>query len=229
MGVRLSCPYASKVYKWLTLIAGLLALWFCCSVVAYEYSGGYGSIKTVGGAASSVLTIGRTGVPSPYLALGTGPTLNTLPATNVAFGAGGTQATLQGALTSLRGFPRATVWFEWGYNTAYGNTVGVQTATTTGTYTFNLTGYDPAQTVYCRFVGKTDGVAYGAARSFLVGGGRSTGYRLLWNILLLIMALGVLLVGIRIGTSVGWIPAIILIITGIVGLVVVRTILLGMW
>lgn len=96
------------------------------------------------------------------------PTVTTLPATNVYMN-GGTHATLRGTLDSLGGAPSVDIWFEWGYDTNYGNTVGSQTVAATGTYTYSLSNYHPERTVHYRFVGKNvDGTTYGSDQSFKV-------------------------------------------------------------
>jgi len=96
------------------------------------------------------------------------PTLSTLAATGVYMD-GGTHAALNGNLSSLGGAPTADIWFEWGYTTAYGNYAGNVTANATGAYAATITGYDPDQTVYYRFMGKNvDGTTYGSAVSFTV-------------------------------------------------------------
>ncbi len=107
-----------------------------------------------------------------------GPIVTTLPATEVYMD-GGTHATLKGSLDSLGGAPTADIWFEWGYSTSYGNTVGSKTVATTGTYTYNLAGYNPSETVYYRFVGENvDGTTYGSAQTFYVTGSIPNAYRL---------------------------------------------------
>jgi hypothetical protein len=96
------------------------------------------------------------------------PTLTTLAATGVYMN-GGTHATLNGNLSSLGGAPTADIWFEWGYDTSYGNYAGNATVSATGAYTATITGYDPSNTVYYRFVGKNvDGTTYGSAATFTV-------------------------------------------------------------
>lgn len=115
------------------------------------------------------------------------PTIATLAATNVHMDAGGTSAILRGSVSNMGVATSATVHFEWGYTTAYGTTVGSQTASGTGTYTYTLTGFDPAKTVYYRFV-STNGavVTNGAAKT--VTEAAETGYTLLRLIPLLVIA-----------------------------------------
>jgi hypothetical protein len=99
----------------------------------------------------------------------------TLPATNVYMD-GGTHATLQGSLTDLRSFASAMVWFDWGYNTGYGNVVGTQITNVIGSFNYALAHFDPSQIVHYRFVvDNGDAVAYGSDQTFTIVGGAGAG------------------------------------------------------
>ena len=142
----------------LTLI-GLFLLLPNITVLASEI-GGYISEKLIErtGVASSSLVIG-TG--NPQIDVGMGPSIATLPAQTTP---GKGSATLRGNVSDLNNFPLATVWFEWGYDTSYGNTAGTQTVTSTGTYTATIT--NPTGAVHYRFVASADGTNYGDDSSF---------------------------------------------------------------
>jgi len=116
------------------------------------------------GVADSNLLIGRVGVGDSSFQVGFGPRLSTLSATDVYMD-GGAHATLRGRVTTLNGLPQATVWWEWGYDTAYGNTVGTQTITGIGVFEEDISGFDPNRVVYFRFAGEGDGVNYGASQT----------------------------------------------------------------
>lgn len=120
-------------------------------------------------------------------------TVSTLGASGVS-GSGGTQATLRGTLSDLGFDNSADTWFEWGYTTGYGNTVGLQSGVTDlTTYTYDLTGFDRNQTVYYRFVGENiDGTTYGSAQSFIVS---EPGSNLLQTVLRVVLAM-VIVVGV---------------------------------
>lgn len=151
------------------------------------------------------------------------PTLSTLAATNVYMN-GGTHATLNGNLTSLGGAPTADIWFEWGYTTAYGNYAGNVTANATGTYTATITGYDPSNTVYYRFVGENvDGTTYGSAVSFTVS--PIPGYTFLRLIPLLFLVGTVMLVW---RNRNPWEMA-MLAMLGIIMAIVLHSIVIGYW
>lgn len=151
------------------------------------------------------------------------PTLSTLAATDVYMN-GGTHATLNGNLTSLGGAPTADIWFEWGYTTAYGNYAGNVTANATGTYTATITGYDPSNTVYYRFVGENvDGTTYGSAVSFAVS--PISGYTFLRLIPLLFLVGTVMLVW---RSRNPWEMA-MLAMLGIIMAIVLHSIVIGYW
>ncbi len=113
----------------------------------------------------------RTGIPltfGPEKAV-TFTAVATLSVTDV-YTNGGTHATLRGNLEALGSAPPVDIWFEWGYTTGYGKVAGAQTVNSTGTYSANLTGYDPNETVHYRFVAQdVEGIIYyGEDMSFKV-------------------------------------------------------------
>ena len=59
-------------------------------------------------------------------------------------------ATLVGYLESLGGYRNATVWFEWGPTTAYGQTTSMQTMYSPGTFNYTLQGLNPGATYHFR-------------------------------------------------------------------------------
>jgi len=114
--------------------------------------------KTVPVFADAFLDVTVKGIPnfgnSP-------PSLTTLASSGYMDGTG-TKATLTGSLDSLSIFPNADIWFEWGYNGNYNNTVGLQTVGKLGIYTQEITGFNPTETINFRFVGgNLDGTRYG--------------------------------------------------------------------
>jgi len=72
--------------------------------------------------------------------------VSTLEATNI----GKTYATLNGSLDKMEGVSQVNVWFEWGLTTSYGNSTPTQTLTSTGTFSYSLTGLSPSTTYHFR-------------------------------------------------------------------------------
>ena len=150
--------------------------------------GGFASEKTIGN--NQNLWIG-TGTDLPVIGMGAPATILSPVDTTMS---DTTYATLRGRVTSMSGFPSATLWFEWGYKTtALTNTTPIQTITAIGIYTADISGYDPNETVYYRMATNTDGTLYTATTSFMVGTVAAQMYRLLWNLLPLILAIAVLM------------------------------------
>lgn len=129
---------------------------------------------------ASALTIDQQGLPNSFarisggndgiIVMGMGSGSVTLPATNVYMD-GGTHAILNGNLSDLNGYPSATVWFEWGYNTSYGTVVGTQATAATGDFSYSLSHYAFDQNVHYRFVvDNKDGITYGDDQTFTVSG-----------------------------------------------------------
>jgi len=162
--------WAKKLY--LLILFALFCLLLPSVVVMAGGFGGLASEYLMGrtGVANSQLLLGRTGVDNSALDVGLAPIVSTLVASNVTMDASGTHATLRGNVTDLNGFPAATVWFEWGYDTTYGNIAGVQTATGVGTYTTTINNFQPDRNVHYRFAGQTDGTLRGSDVVFLARG-----------------------------------------------------------
>lgn len=97
------------------------------------------------------------------------PSVTTLSATGVYSDRSHTHATLNGSLDGLGGSPSCDIWFEWGYDTGYGNTVGSQTVGSTGSYSVAIQDMDAGTTVHFRFAGENvDGTTYGEDEDFYV-------------------------------------------------------------
>ena len=161
------------------------------------------------------------------------PTVTTDAATDVYMDST-THATLNGTLDSLGGVPTCDTWFEWGYDTSYGNIVGLEEGVaTTGTHSYTLTSYDPSYTVHYRFVGENvDGRTNGADQSFLVSGNTPSIYKLLTVLPYIFVGIAILMlvVGVSGGMTISAIIiAAILAIVGAVGIGVIQSILQSMW
>ncbi len=171
-------PKANQSSRWSKKVILLALFTVCClflpSVIVI--AGGFGGLaseKLIGRASviDSQLLIGRSGVDNSNLDIGLGTAVSTLSAVGVLMDAGGTKATLRGNVSDLNGFSNASVWFEWGYDTSYGNTVGVQTVTAVGTYTSDIAHFQPDRIVYYRFVGDSgDGINYGSTKVLSASG-----------------------------------------------------------
>lgn len=183
--------------------------------------GGYISEKLIdrSGVASSELVIGRSGVNNSTLDMGMGAIVSTLPATNIT----DPSTVLNGRLSDMNGMPQAIAYFEWGYNTSYGNTSTSQTLTGTGDFSATIGGYDSKKTIHFRAVSDTDGTLYGADQIFEVGD-RPTSYGLLQNILTTIIACGIFIVCLR-ASGGNWIVALIMTIIGFIAIVIANAIL----
>ena len=153
----------NKLLLLTVLIIGLLLLLPNTQVLASEI-GGYVSEKLVdrSGVNSAQLVIG---MGNPQIDIGMGPAVSTLPAQTTP---AKDTATLRGGVDSLNNFPNVVVWFEWGYNTSYGNATPTQIATSTGTYTADISNFNLAQTVHYRFCASADGTNCGSDNPFSV-------------------------------------------------------------
>ena len=163
----------------LGLVLVLLTFYLSPTFVgAFMGIGDYWSEKVVQrqGVTTSYLVASRAGVNGDLQAV-MGPIVTTNP---VSHEMGSGHTVLSGTLTNLNGFPNADVWFEWGYTTAYGNTVGAGNMVAVGTYTFDLGGVDFGQIIHYRFVGETDGIMYGSDQVITV---ISTGWYYLAQVL----------------------------------------------
>ncbi len=170
MGFNLIVLQLSK-RRWLYVTILVFAMLVLSQLTyALPEFGGWMSNKNIQrtGVGSSVFMIGTSGGKSPTdIALG--PRVSTLAATNVDM-ITGTQATLNGNVSSLNGFETAEVWFEWGYDTSYGNSTAVQTVLATGNVSADIAHFDPTRMVYYRIAGRADGTVYGSSQTFQVSG-----------------------------------------------------------
>jgi len=187
---------------------------------AYAGLGDYISEKLLGGtgATSASLYLGDSaGGP---VVLGSGPLITTLAVTDATLPATGTTATLRGNLASLNGLPLANVWFVWGYTPAtMTNITPVVVVLAVGDQTSVITGYDP-QEVFYQFQASTDGTSLGSVRSFAVSGGRGTAFWLMWNILTLVIAMGLFILVLKLTRNP--IAALVGTIIAIIGITIVR-------
>lgn len=82
------------------------------------------------------------------------------------------QATLNGYLRNLGGASSARVWFQWGYNSAYGNTTSIQYLSNQNYFNYNLGSLTQNTPYYYRAVAQSDyGTAYGQNIIFNTSGG----------------------------------------------------------
>jgi hypothetical protein len=151
-----------KSLSYLIVLGILIIMCLISSITLAVGIGGYMSEKLIArtGVADSNLVIDRSGISNSDLDIAMGLPVVALPATNVFMDTDGTHATLNGRITDLKGYPSATVWFEWGYDTGYGYSTSTQTANDLGTYSAIITHYDAGKTVYYRFASLTDGTNY---------------------------------------------------------------------
>lgn len=209
---RITCALMVMVILWMAVSPTMLS--------AYAGLGGYISEKMLGSSIDSLYLSSGSGV----MVLGTAPTVTTLSATGVSDTGG--LATLNGNLSSLNGMPNANVWFEWGYSagtmTNVTPTVNVGVA---GVQSANLVGIDSSQAVYYRMVSSTDSTVYGNIVDFTTN--RGLAFWLLLNLITLVMAAGILIVAMKVGMTGNWVSALILIIVGLIGIVLVRGLLGG--
>lgn len=191
---------------WACVIMGLvLALAFCGIAVYASGWGGYISEKLIArdGVGGSNLLIERGGVATSGLDVGMSGVLTSPSVTGMYIDAAETaHATLHANLTTLNGFPQATVYFEWGYDTGYGNATAPQVVAATGDVTADIQGFDPSRGVYYRGVVEADGRNYSSGSSFLVGtSGAVTGFNLLNAVVLIVYIAMVLFVVIALGRA----------------------------
>ncbi len=96
-------------------------------------------------------------------AYGSTVTFNTSGAASISVSTGAessvtsNSATIIGYLNSLGSYPSATVWFQWGATTAYGQTTSMQTMYNPGSYNFTLYGLAPGATYHFRAMGTSGG------------------------------------------------------------------------
>jgi hypothetical protein len=226
-----------KVFR-IIIIVLIIALAFLCSQLSIRAiigEGGQVSEKTLGMPGSTgLLTVGRAGQDSGIRGLAMGAIVSTNSATGVEWASGGTTATLRGTLSNLNGFSNAQVWFEWGYDTSYGTSTAVQTAAVLGSYSATITGFDPFNTVYVRFVSSTDGIYYSSPVTFIIPSNYiSNSYRMamvlpiVWVCIIALAIFGLYSAGLPIILSV--IFGAIISIIGTVGVQIVLSSLLNWW
>ena len=92
----------------------------------------------------------------------TPPTVDTSAASSVTT----SRATLKGNLDNLGTALLAVVSFEWGRTTAYGRETTVQPMTSTGPFSFSLSGLSDDTTYHFRAKAVGDGPSYGTDRTF---------------------------------------------------------------
>lgn len=175
----------------IAVAALLVLLWmYLCVPLAMSLIplGGNSSDKVieVSGGADSSLLITRDGVADSGLQAAMGAIVSTQDATQVRFG----NAVLHGTVSDLNGHPSAEVWFEWGYDTGYGNTVGGQIVGV-GTFQTTIHDFDGDQTVHFRAVSSTDGILYGGDQSFNARA-VDVGWSLMDRLLPILIGLGVI-------------------------------------
>ncbi len=197
----------------------LLCLMFSCvfaftfSIIAVNASGigGYISEKVIAraGVANSNLRIDRLGVNNSYLDIGMGPKLSIAAPTSITWDGAGTHATLNGAVTSLNGFPSVTAWFEWGYDGVYDHSTLIQSINAVQTVSATIDHFDPTRLVWYRLAGNADGTVYAPATlnaSFLPaasGDGNIQSFNLLYLLLTFVIAMAVIVgVLVRFGTPI---------------------------
>jgi hypothetical protein len=103
------------------------------------------------GGQSHCVTYGLT-VSSAGSAI-TSPTVTTNAATNIT----GDSATLNATLNNMGGAGSCWVWFEWGPTTSYGNTTSVQTLSSPGSFSANISGLSQSTTYYFKAHAKNGG------------------------------------------------------------------------
>ncbi len=194
-------PRKSKLW-WLSLILVLLVVLSLVTTAVYASGfGGWVSEKLVGqnGVADSNLLIGRSGVSNSGLDVATSGVVTATGATAVSWDGANAHATLNGNLSSLRGFPSVSVHFEYGYSTSYGNTTVGQIKAATGAFTADITYGDPSKTVYYRSVVEADGTNYSSASSFTNTSGIATGFNILNSTVVIVYIAFILVIMIRLG------------------------------
>jgi len=228
-------PLSFRLDKWsqylftvLLLLLILLVMLSPSVVAGYAGIGGFISEKLLSrtGTGDSSLYLSRDG--GGPIVLGVGPTISTGGTTSTELVGGTTTATLHGTVSSLNGFPRAEIWFMWGYGAGdMTNSSVVDTVTATGDYSITITGYDPGQDVSYEFRSATDGTAVGNTESFRIEGGQGASYWILWNLLPMVIAIGTFVVVIRLTGN--FVAALIAVATALITIVLIRSIMPILW
>jgi trimeric autotransporter adhesin len=115
--------------------------------------------------------------------VGSGSTNPPTVATNAADTIDDDSAMLHGNLSGLGDASSVDVSFEWGYNTSYGNETTAQTMTSTGAFSFEITGLVPGTTYHFRAKAAGDGNGYGTDMDFATTGTAPSGTNLTATIL----------------------------------------------
>ncbi len=195
--------YRSRAW-WGCFITAVVLMVLVASVSVYAAGwGGYISEKVVdrSGVNNSNLLIGRSGVGVSDLDVVMSGIVAAAGATNIFMDGAGTHATLHGNLQNLNGFPQATVYFQWGYDTSYGHVSTSQVVVATGAFTADIQGFDPSQTIYYRAVVDTDGINYSSADSFVAEGAIVTGFNLLNATVVFLYVVMIILAVVAIGSQ----------------------------
>ena len=169
----MTVPFKQKTkfntkWLWAIVLVVLFATFVSISTtVESDWTGGYvsESLMSRQGVTNSNFMINNSGTSGSYLDISTVGTVTTGTATGI----GTASANLSATVSTLNGSPRAVVYFEWGYDTSYGNSTTSTTITSPSSVTLPITGYDPDHEIYYRAVVETDGKAYGSGRFFAVG------------------------------------------------------------
>ena len=210
----------------LILTTIILIMMHPMSVSGYAGLGQYISEKLLSrtGTGDSSLYLG-SGSSGPTV-LGSGPTISTGVATN-PHAAGGTKITLSGTVLSLNGFPRADIWFEWGYDPSnLNNTSTVSTVTSTGLYSIEVIGWSVGTPVYYRFASSTDGTTRGSTSNFNTSGA-GVDYWFMWNVLPLAVALVGLITVLKLTGN--WPMAILIVVVTLIGVRIVKALMVTLW
>jgi len=221
--IRSPIRWTRRIVAGSTIAIALFVLTSLIVVTAQISLGGLISEKLLGrtGTADSSLILGRSGTDETLHIMGLAPVVSTVPATNLV---GEASATLRGTVSSMNGMPTATGYFQWGYSAGgLTNTTPTFTVDTTGNYSSTIGGFDNTQRIYYRFVTDADGTAYGAVTSFLVPSG--VGGNLLKSILKIIVAAGIVIAVLKIGTGTNWPTAMVIAAIGLAGFAVICTLI----
>lgn len=148
------------------LVVIMVSMCITTAVYAVIGAGGYVSEKLIGG--SGFYTIGYNG--QSLLVYGEEATISTLAPTNIKM-TDSTHATLNGNIADLGDVTNINIYFEWGYDTSYGNVVGSSIACIAGSYNTVISHFDPDRTVHYRFVTYTGtSYTYGGDETFSIVG-----------------------------------------------------------
>ncbi len=187
--------------------------------------GGFVTEKMLGrsGVADSSLLLGST-TNNQLSVLGFAPVVSTQ--TVGATGVSGASATavLRGRVTSMNGLPTATGYFQWGYASgALTNTTTTFSVTSTGDYSLTVTGFNPNNTIYYRFVTNADGTSYGTTTKFVAASG--TGGWMLKTLLRILLAAGILATVLLFGSRGGGIAMLVSALIGLIGFTIISSII----